>query len=374
MIKRREFAKTLACGAAGTSIAGSISPQVALSQTGSTSRPRKNILMHVGGDYHSVAGGPHADIAGKANLEYNLRHGVKHLTAQIRKVAPDGAWDSDELKRMRDNCDKAGMIFEAIRMDSEYIMLRKGAERDRRLDAIVGNIQKASQTGVKIITHHWTVIPIRRNGHVPGRGGVTYTSFKLEDNWKDLPVGQAGRVTSDDYWERITYFLQKVIPVCKQYDVKMAAHPYDPPGLPFGYQGAENWDSPSIFEAYKRYEAIVDSPYNGFQLCLGTTAEGLKNPATEILPIVKYLGERGKIHQVHMRNIRGGLYNFAEVYPDEGEMDFLTIMRILRDVQFRFSICPDHMPSHPDDAGKLQAYAFGYGYINALIHAVNSEV
>ena len=38
------------------------------------------------------------------------------------------------------------------------------------------------------------------------------------------------------------------------------------------------------------------------------------------------------------------------------------------------SICPDHMPSHPDDPGKLQAYAFGYAYINALIHAVNSEV
>ena len=73
-------------------------------------------------------------------------------------------------------------------------------------------------------------------------------------------------------------------------------------------------------------------------------------------------------------NIRGGLNNFAEVYPDEGDMDFLSIMRILRNVQFSLSICPDHMPSHPDDPGKLQAYAFGYGYINALIHAVNSEV
>ena len=111
-----------------------------------------------------------------------------------------------------------------------------------------------------------------------------------------------------------------------------------------------------------------------FSCAWGQRLKGLKNPATEVLPIVKYLGERGKIHQVHMRNIRGGLYNFAEVYPDEGEMDFLKIMRILRDVQFSLSICPDHMPSHPDDPGKLQAYAFGYGYINALIHAVNSEI
>jgi mannonate dehydratase len=154
----------------------------------------------------------------------------------------------------------------------------------------------------------------------------------------------------------------------------MACHPYDPPGLPFGYQGAENWDSPSVFEGIKRYESIVDSPYNGFQLCLGTTGEGLKNPKTEILPIVEYLAAKGKIHQIHMRNIRGGLNDFLEVYPDEGDMDFLKIIRILRDLQYSGAFCPDHMPTHPGDPGKLQAFAFGYGYIHALIHAANSEV
>ncbi len=371
MIKRREFGKTLA---------GSVAGAAAITNTGfaaakaSKMTPKKNTMMHVGADYHSVAGGPRADMTAKANLDYNLRHGVNHLTAMVRQVGPDGSYDLAELQRMRDNCDKGGMVFEAIRMDSEYIMLRPGPERDKRLDAICGNVEKLSKVGVKVITHHWTVIPIRRNAKVPGRGGVTYEAFKLESNWKELPVGQAGHVSSDDYWERISTFLHKVIPVCKQYDVKMAAHPYDPPGLPFGYEGAENWDSPSIFDAYKRYESIVDSPYNGFQLCLGTTAEGCKNPATEVLPIAQYLGERGKIHQIHMRNIRGHLYDFQEVYPDEGDMDFLKIMRILRDTQFVGSICPDHMPSHPDDPGKLQAFAFGYGYIKALIHTVNSEV
>src|SRR5262249_37808870 len=142
-----------------------------------------------------------ADITGRTNLEYNLRHGVRHLTAQVRHVSNEGFWDLDELKRMKDSCDKKGFIFEAIRMDSEYIMLRPGSERDRRLEAIVGNIEKASQVGVKVITHHWTVIPIRRNTEVKGRGGVTYAAFKLENNWKDLPVGEAGRVTADDYWE-----------------------------------------------------------------------------------------------------------------------------------------------------------------------------
>jgi mannonate dehydratase len=334
--------------------------------------PRKNTLMHVGGDYHSIAGGRDADMTSKANLEYNLRHGVKHLTIHVPN-RPQG-WDLDNLKRMRDNCDKAGVSFEAIRMDADYIKLRKGPERDRELDNIVGNIRKASQVGVKVITHHWVVIPIRRNRHTPGRGGSQYHGFKLEDNWRELPAGPSGRVSSEDYWERITYFLQRVIPVAKESDVRIACHPYDPPGLPFGYQGADNWDSPDLFAAIKRYEGIADSPYNGFQLCLGTAAEGLKNPAKEVAPIVRYLGEKGKIHQIHMRNIKGALNDFEEVYPDEGVMDFLEIMRVLRDVQFPFSICPDHMPRHADDPNGLQAFAFGYGYIKALIQAVNAEV
>src|SRR5713226_7092120 len=114
MIKRRDFSKTLV----GVGAAGALAPASGANKTAAT-RPRKNNLMHVGADYHSVAGGPRADMTGKANLEYNLRHGVKHLTAQGRKVSQDGAWDLDEMKRMKDNCDKAGFIFEAIRMDAD---------------------------------------------------------------------------------------------------------------------------------------------------------------------------------------------------------------------------------------------------------------
>ena len=304
-MRRREFGGSLAASAMGLAFVAAATP-------------RKNILMHLGGDYHSVAG---PGITSKENLEYNLRYGVKHLTAQVHKSA-GGGWDLEELKKMHDDCNRHGLVFEAIRMDADYIAMRKGAERDREIDTVLGNIRKASQAGVKVITYHWTVIPIRRNRNSVGRGNVTYAGYKLENNWKDLAIGKAGDVNHEDYWERIGYFLERVIPVAKQYDVKMACHPYDPPGLPMGYQGAGNWDSPDVFAAIKKYEAIVPSPYNGFQLCLGTVAEGLKKPGTEILPIVRYLGERGKIHQIHMRNIHGGLHDFQEVYPDEGEMDF----------------------------------------------------
>jgi mannonate dehydratase len=366
MINRREFGGALvgiaAQGIPNNSLANSLAAE---------QKPQRNALMHVGGDYHNIFGG---DITSKQNLEYNLRHGVKHITAEVSKN-PEGAWDSDDLLRMKDNCDTHGAVLEAIRMNSRYInLLHKGPGRDREIDVIVGNIQKAAQIGVKLITYHCEVIPYRRNGKTTGRGGIACDSFKLEDDWKSVPMGDEGRVTYEDYWERITYFLEKIIPAAKAHDVRMACHPADPPGLPFGYQGIDEWDSPEIFGAIKRYESIVDSPYNGFQLDLGNAAAGLKNPATEVPPIVQYLGQRGKIHQIHMRNIRGSLNNFYEVFPDEGEVDFSKVMRILRDTQFSGAICPDHMPSHPDDPGGFQAYAFSYGYIKALIQAVNSEV
>lgn len=363
MINRRAFGGALvAMGVAARSI-----PRNDLE---APQEPRKNTLMHVGGDYHNIVGG---DITSKQNLEYNLRHGVKHLTAEVSKN-PQGAWDRDELQGMKENCDKYGVVLEAIRMNSHYInLLRKGPEREREIENIVGNIRKAAKIGVRIITYHCEVIPYRRNGKITGRGGTTCDSFKLEDDWKSVPMGDEGRVTHEEYWERITYFLEKTIPAAKENDVRMACHPSDPPGLPFGYQGVDQWDSPAIFEAIRRYESIVDSPYNGFQLDLGNAAAGLKNPATDVLPIIEYLGRRGKIHQIHMRNIRGSLNNFYEVFPDEGDVDFSKVMRILRDTQFSGSICPDHLPTHPDDPGGFQAFAFSYGYIKALIQAVNSE-
>jgi mannonate dehydratase len=76
---------------------------------------------------------------------------------------------------------------------------------------------------------------------------------------------------------------------------------------------------------------------------------------------------------VHMRNIRGGLHNFYEVFPDEGDVNFLEVLRVLRDTQFSGSICPDHVPSHPDDPGGFQGFAFAYGYLQGLIRAVYSE-
>ena len=126
MMKRREFGKKLVSATIGVAVAGESATGEASTQTSHT--PRRNALMHVGGDYHSVAG---AGITSRANLEYNLRYGVKHLTVQAKNRPEGGGWDLDALKRMKDDCDRLGVQLEAIRMEPTYITLPKGAERDR---------------------------------------------------------------------------------------------------------------------------------------------------------------------------------------------------------------------------------------------------
>jgi mannonate dehydratase len=94
------------------------------------------------------------------------------------------------------------------------------------------------------------------------------------------------------------------------------------------------------------------------------------DPNREIHDVIRYFGERRKIFNIHFRNVRGRRDSFQEVYPDEGDMDMAAVMRTLKQVGYPYMVMPDHLPRHDDDPRQDQAFAFGYGYIKALIQAV----
>ncbi len=167
---------------------------------------------------------------------------------------------------------------------------------------------------------------------------------------------------------------KKHLDACRRRLTSPRAAASDPPGLPFGYEHVENFDSPSIFAAYRRYEMIVDSPYNGFQLDLGVLAEGSVDANTQIPPLVRYLAERARSIRFTCARSRAVSTTLQKSIPMRGCSICSRITRILRDAGYPGGILPDHMPSHSGDPGKLQAFAFGYGYIHALINGVNSEV
>jgi mannonate dehydratase len=98
----------------------------------------------------------------------------------------------------------------------------------------------------------------------------------------------------------------------------------------------------------------------------------LQEPKSEIHDVIRHFGARGKIFNIHFRNIRGRRDDFQEVFPDEGDMDMVAVMRTLKEVGYQYMVMPDHLPRHDDDPGGDQAFAFGYGYIRALLQSVKA--
>jgi len=116
-----------------------------------------------------------------------------------------------------------------------------------------------------------------------------------------------------------------------------------------------------------------ESPYHGLNFCQGTVCEMLENPGEEIFDVIRWFGERRKIFNVHFRNIRGGRLDFAETFPDEGDVDMLEAARVYREVGYPYMLMPDHAPWISGENREGVGFAFAAGYISALIQAVNAE-
>ena len=376
-IRRRSFVKAISFSSVGAAIFGANRKAVAhrQSQEFANNKPptNKKILMKVG----CQSGG-----TTKENLEFKARHGVFNIDGGAPKYIKGKGWDLDESMKKREACEKYGISLDAYhlpltsdgidKVETPNIMLGKSPERDREIEDIQQMISVAGKTGVGCLNYNTIILPILRTGLTldPKRGNASYTTWNYEEaTKKNEGLTRAGVVTVDQMFERITYLLDRILPVAEEYKVRLANHIADPP-THANYRGITRWNSPNVFEGIKRFAKLYDSKYHGFNLCLGTTAEGLKNPKTEIIPIIKWVGERKQIFNVHLRNIKGGFDNFMEVYPDNGDMDFFEILKVLRDVEYPYMIMPDHVPHHADPASSNQAFAFAYGYIKAMIQAV----
>ena len=123
----------------------------------------------------------------------------------------------------------------------------------------------------------------------------------------------------------------------------------------------------------KQFVSIRESPYHGLNFCIGTIAEMLQEPATEIHDVIRHFGEKKKIFNVHFRNVRGRRDDFQEVFPDEGDMDMVAVARTLWETGYDRMVMPDHVPHIEGDTNGAQAFAFAFGYIQAAIQLVNSE-
>ena len=382
-LKRRKFFKKLGIGSLGavamacTSEAPKREENPLVENTAKDIVEKKQVLMKVGCQHGGT---------GKQNLEFLARHGVFNIDGGSPKFIEGVGWDLEDSMAKKEACAEYGISLDAYhlplssagitRISTPNIMLGKSPERDREIELIQQMIEVAGKTGVKLLLYNTIILEILRTGYTkdPTRGNAMYSTWNYEEALKNNdPKTIAGDVSIDEIYERITYLLDRILPVAEEYNVKLGNHIADPPAVA-DYRGITRWNSPNVFEGIKRFAQLYDSPSHGFNLCLGSVAEGLKDPKTEILEVINWVGSRNQIFNIHMRNIKGGWNNFQEVYPDNGDMDFVQVVRALRDVGYDGMVMPDHIPRHEDPASGLQGHAFAFGYNKALIQAVASEV
>lgn len=341
------------------------------------------------------AAGQHAPLVPKALMKVGHQHdssnetlrllaalGVNHICSSLPSNRLDESWSVAGLSRLRERVESFGLTLAMVPLplSSSYItraeypnlMLGKSPQRDRDLDELCQMIRNAARAGIPALKYNLSILGVVRTEPAKGRGGATYSGFNYQQARQDPPLTEAGPVNADDYWERITYFLHRVIPVAEEYKVKLACHPHDP-GMPMeqGYRGVHT--VLGNVAGLKRFVEIVSSPYHGLNFCQGTISEMLAKPGEEIFDVIRYFGSRGKIFNVHFRNIRGGFLNFQETFIDDGDVDMLQAMRVYREVGYSGMMMPDHVPRIAGDPRGLQAFAFTFGYIKALIAAVAAE-
>ena len=307
----------------------------------------------------------------KHELQFLTRHGVTHMDTTID---PD---DLDQIVKQREEAAAEAVELEMIHIPfPESIPLADDPQRDRDIDAICGWIENAGKAGLRGLNYNYTSVGYQRTEPRFGRGGSQFSSFEFSKYDNEEPH-KGGQLSRDEVYSRIAYFLERVIPVAEEYKVQMACHLPDPPAPVL--RGEERWNYP-VFEGLKRFIELVDSPYHGFNFCCSVAAEGLDNPREELPEIVEYFSENKKIFNVHFRNIRGGLHDFMEVWPDEGDVDMHTLARVFHKTGYPYMLMSDHAPGHPDDrapegvfAKVRQGFAFQFGYIIAMIQAVTNE-
>ena len=333
------------------------------------------LKMHVGGQRRWSQAAPMTPEL----LQYYKRHGVDHICGYPPDPGQRGYWLPEDVEKTRDLCEQHGVSLDMVALpllasshiDREKrgaIMLGQSPERDKDIDDIHKMIEACAKAGVPAFKYNMSLLGVLRTESTPGRGGTSYSTWKLAEARPDQPLTRAAQVNEEQAWERISYFVDRVIPVADELKVRAACHPHDPGVAPEGYQGVVRvLGTP---EGLYKFMSLNDSPYHGFNLCLGTTAEMLEDPNREIHEVIRRIGTRERIFNIHFRNIRGRRNDFVEVFPDEGDMDMVQLAMTLAEVDYPYMLMPDHVPSHPDDPNRRQAFAFGFGYIKGILQAV----
>ena len=218
-----------------------------------------------------------------------------------------------------------------------YILKRPGVENDFSAEELA----KAKKRNEELTTEQKQKLYSNMMLGLPGSDD----SFTPELVLTELKKYEG--INADKLKEHLFYFLNEVVPVAEECNVKMAIHPDDPPysvlGLP-RIMSTEN-DAAAMLEA-------VPSPANGLCFCTGSLGA---DPRNKLVEMIKKAGTR--VNFVHLRNVKkDATGNFYEDDHLGGDVDMYAVMKAVLEVQqkvaYQIPFRPDHGHQMMDDLHK----------------------
>ena len=242
-------------------------------------------------------------------------------------------------------------------------------------DDWIDAIRLLASHGVEVICYNFMpqvfddAMVVRTSFETKTRGGAITSSYRAIDvDHETLVEADVLPISKDEMRANLKRFLDEVIPVAEEVGIKFAMHPDDPPTSPMG--GLQR-----IMSSVEDYDWLLTanpSKANGITFCIGCFAELGCN--------LEGLIDRwsNRIHFVHFRNISGCQDDFVETFPDDGDVDLLSVLRKLNEVGYTGCIRPDHAPKLSGEYVEIEGYGFqGHiftaGYLRGLLTAVATE-
>ena len=180
-------------------------------------------------------------------------------------------------------------------------------------------------------------------------------------------------VDEEGLWSNLKYFLERVVPVAEESNVRMGIHPDDPPWSIFSL--------PRIItneDSLDRLVKITNSKSNGITLCSGSFGP---NSEMDIVKCIRKFGKMERIHFAHCRNIkRIGDHSFCEVqHPTEfGDVNMYEVIKAYVEVDFAGALRPDHGRMIWDENGRpgygLYDRALGIMYLSGLWEGIEKTI
>jgi mannonate dehydratase len=201
--------------------------------------------------------------------------GVNHICALLPLNRSDDNWSIESLIRKRERIESFGLKADALRLlhpttidmsEIPNVMMGKSPKRDQEIESVCEKIRNGARAGFPMLTYNLSILGVVRTQPTAGRGGATYSTFRYAELGNRDKLTEAGKITEEQSWERIEYFLKRVLPVAEEYKVRLACHPHDPAmPEPQGYRGVHR--VLGTVPGLKKFITISPSAYHGLNFC-----------------------------------------------------------------------------------------------------------